>query len=321
MISQYLLAAASSGYNRYHIFGLNDQGEVTLLRWNGEWHRNNLGKPSGDAKPFAGGLTATSWGRKNRYDVFGVASDGSITQLWWDCKWHWSNLGKPEDHNLAPFTKSTRLTSASWGSNRVDVFGVADDGNITQIWWDGQWHWSNLGKAPEGVSPFTGTIAACSWGEGRYDIFGVGLHDKITQLYWNGAQWIWANLGKSPQEIPSLIAHSVTATSLGENRIDVFVLTSGHTVARLFWDGAWHWSQTPGANPENFFLTQISAASWGKKQIDIFGISHNFHYLQHWWNGEWHWSDLGECDNIGGSGIKHSQPYRISFPEISMLKI
>src|SRR5918996_1202512 len=85
------------------------------------------------------------------------------------------------------------LTAASWGEGRYDVFGLGQSGNVLQLWFDGSWHWSNLGNGFSG-DRFVGPLTAASWGEGRYDVFGLGQSGNVLQLWFDGS-WHWSNLG------------------------------------------------------------------------------------------------------------------------------
>lgn len=188
--------AASWGPWRVDVFMMSATGHV-LQRWyDGTWHWSDLGKPPANVGggAFDGGqLTATSWG-PNRYDVFGIGANGNIIQLWWNGRWNWYDLGKPPA-NIGGGAIWGPVTAASWGPNRVDLFGTGKNGNVVQRWFDGTWHWSDLGKPPASVGEgrIRGSLGAASWGPGRYDVFAIGGHGGIIQLWWDG-RWHWNQL-------------------------------------------------------------------------------------------------------------------------------
>jgi hypothetical protein len=88
------------------------------------------------------------------------------------------------------------LAAAAWGPRRVDVFGIGRNGNVIQLWWNGRWHWSDLGSPPSriGRGAISGSLTAASWGDGRYDVFGIGGNGHVVQRWWDG-RWHWSDLG------------------------------------------------------------------------------------------------------------------------------
>ncbi len=89
---------------------------------------------------------------------------------------------------------------ASWGQNRLDIFGLGTDGAMYHKAWDGTaWRpsltdWERLG----GV--FTSPPAVASWGQNRLDIFGLGTDGAMYHKAWDGTAWRpsltdWERLG------------------------------------------------------------------------------------------------------------------------------
>jgi phospholipase C len=183
------------------------------------------------------------------------------------------------------------LAACSWGQNRIDTFGLDSAGSVLQMYWDGAWHWANLGNRFAGTQ-FAGELTACSWGENRIDTFGLDAAGNVLQLAWDGA-WHWNNLG-SHFAGGARFAGELAACSWGKNRIDVFGLdTAGHML-HLYWDGAWHWENLGNGFAGGARLAgQLTACSWGKNRIDVFGLDAGGNVLQLWWDGAWHWNNLG----------------------------
>jgi len=293
------LAAASWGPGRVDAFGLCVDGSVGQRWWDGSWHNSNLGRPpaSVGGGAFRSTLGAGSWG-SNRYDVFGVGMNGHVIQLWWNGSWHWSDLGAPPS-SVGGGILADRLAVASWGTNRLDVFGLGVNGHISQLWWNGSWHWSDLGSPPAGVGggAFLGSpLTAASWGSGRYDVFGVGANGHVIQRWWDGS-WHWADLGAPPATVGGGGLYGpLAAASWGPNRIDVFGRGRNGNVVQLWWNGSWHWSDL-GVPPPTVgggaIRGSLTATSWGTNRYDVFAVGDNGHVVQLWWNGAWHWSDLG----------------------------
>lgn len=72
---------------------------------------------------------------------------------------------------------------ASWGSNRLDIFGRGLDQAAFHKAWDNGWHpspveWEFLGGG------FTSPLAVASWGPNRLDIFGIGLDQAMWHKAW-----------------------------------------------------------------------------------------------------------------------------------------
>ena len=89
---------------------------------------------------------------------------------------------------------------ASWGTGRLDIFGLGTDGQMYHKAWNGtEWQpspttWDALG------GEFTSAPAVASWGTGRLDIFGLGTDSQMYHKAWNGTEWLpsasaWEALG------------------------------------------------------------------------------------------------------------------------------
>lgn len=132
-------------------------------------------------------------------------------------------------------------TSACWGEDRIDVFGLNKEGEVLQLWWDRGWHWANLGNHFRGTR-FATNLAATSWGYDRIDVFGLNSSGQVLQLWWAGHGWNWSNLGNSFADEDQFVG-GVTACSWGPNRIDVFGTGESGDMLQLWWDGRrWNWS-------------------------------------------------------------------------------
>jgi len=144
-----VLASASWGEGRVDVFGIGQNGHL-IQHWfdDGTWHWTDLGAVPADVGDgnFAGPVTAASWG-EGRVDVFGIGQNGHLIQHWFDDgTWHWTDLGAvPADVGGGGFAGP--VTAASWGEGRVDVFGIGQNGHVIQHWFDGGWHWTDLGLA------------------------------------------------------------------------------------------------------------------------------------------------------------------------------
>src|SRR5579871_3437183 len=89
---------------------------------------------------------------------------------------------------------------ASWGVNRLDIFGLGTNNEMFHKAWDGrEWLHSPRGwEALGGV--FDSPPAVASWGVNRLDIFGLGTNDEMFHKAWDGREWLpspteWEALG------------------------------------------------------------------------------------------------------------------------------
>jgi hypothetical protein len=78
---------------------------------------------------------------------------------------------------------------ASWGSNRLDIFGLGTDNQMYHKAWNGtSWEPSQTDWQPLGGT-FNSPPAAVSWGSNRLDIFGLGTDNQMYHKAWNGTSW------------------------------------------------------------------------------------------------------------------------------------
>lgn len=325
-----VLAATSWGSNRYDIFGFNEKGEVLQLWFASGWAWSNLGNRFENNERFTGPLTVTSWGN-NRIDVFGLGKRGTILQLWWAGGWKWTDLSKVmptvfrEDIQL---TGSLAVTSP--GTDRIELFGLASGGNVWRFSYSSRgWQSRNLGNGFPSGERFVGSLAAVSDAPGRVHLFGLGKRGQVLQLWRSGGTdeeptWTWSDLSSTfpPEQVQ--ISGSLTASSVGRDRIDIFAQGIRGNLIRLSWNRGWTNSELEsnfpgkvrklgmlhefGENPstddyykyeprncvkDRFVGSITSVCSAGSQHVFGFGESGNI--LQMWRSNEsqpWNWSDL-----------------------------
>lgn len=109
---------------------------------------------------------------------------------------------------------------ASWGRDRLDIFGIGLDKAAFHKAWANAWYpsptnWEALGGG------FTSSLAVASWGEHRLDIFGIGLDKAMWHKAWaNGwhpGQVAWESIGGQFISRPAV-------ASWGPQRLDIFGL-------------------------------------------------------------------------------------------------
>ena len=76
-----------------------------------------------------------------------------------------------ENQSAKPIVAS--LTAVSPATDRVQLFGLDEDGEVLLVSWNGErWHWSEPAKA-SGSNGFNGQITATSMRDGSVNVFGM----------------------------------------------------------------------------------------------------------------------------------------------------
>ena len=128
--------AISWGSNRLDLFGIDvSSGELLHLYWDGsQWSTwESLGSVSDDVQ-LKGTVAATSWS-KDRIDVVVLGTDDAYYYKYWDGS-QWQPSEKEFIAKGGNFSSSP--TVASWGENRLDIYGIgADDYKLKHMTWYG----------------------------------------------------------------------------------------------------------------------------------------------------------------------------------------
>lgn len=225
-------------------------------------------------------MAACSWGA-NRYDVFSFNEKGDVLQLWWDGRWHWSTLdnGFATDPSHVQERFLGPLTATSWGPDRIDVFGLGRRGGILQLWWQGGWHWTDLGQAMPAAFPrdaaLLGPMAATAPGPGRIELFALGANGKVWRYWFDAHGWHSHDLGNGFAS-GERFTGTISAASWGPGRVDVFGLGTQGQVLQLWREGdesaAWNWSDLRDRfPPERVRIAgPLAATATAPNRIDIF---------------------------------------------------
>jgi hypothetical protein len=193
-------AAVARGHQGLDVFALNLDGKIYHNHrgfdgsgWSG-WEA-----PGGGAPPSGGVFNnppaVVSWG-PDRLDVFALGTVSAPTQPGKTVNemFHLAldgNVWLPWAARGGVFNSPPAV--ASWGPNRLDVFGVsgADNEMFHQLWDGIAWSaWSSLG------GKFTSAPAVVSWGVNRLDVFGLGTDDEMHHSAFDNNRWTgWDALG------------------------------------------------------------------------------------------------------------------------------
>lgn len=200
---------------------------------------------------------------------------------------------------IADKFRSHSLSALSWGANRIDVFAnAASSGNVSHKWWDGyQW-----GPSASTVENLGGDVAtapiAISWGKERQDIFAANLKGVLYHKFFDGYAWQPSGSDFESLSIGFDPSYTVSATTWGFDRLDVFGLGPGKDVVHKYWDG--HGWQPNGNRVESLggdFMSGPTSVSWDLNRLDLFAIEGDYvGYVYHkYWDGsQWvGWEFLG----------------------------
>jgi hypothetical protein len=246
-------------------------------------------------------VAVVSWGSR-RLDIFGLAQrDDEVRHkawangAWWPEPMGWQGLGRG--------VFKSPITVESWGSDRLDIFGVGSIRNqpfpiqmLHKAWANGEWHpspgWERLGGS------FNSPPAVASWGPNRLDIFALGRDDQMFHKAWAEGRWhpsptTWEPLGGLFNSPPAV-------ASWGPNRLDIFALGRDDQMFHKAWaEGRWHPSPTTWEPLGGLFNSPPAVASWGPNRLDIFALGRANQMLHKAWaEGRWHpspttWEPLG----------------------------
>lgn len=282
------------------------------------WHRGISPMSSSAWKDlggsFAGDPAAVSWDT-GRIDVFAVGeNDRMFHKAWSDSAWYPSATGWEDLGGKFHKVLNSPPAVASWGPDRLDVFGVGMDGGVWHRAWTGSgWYpkneWESLGGR------FCSSVAATSWGPNRLDLFGIGMDGGMWHRAWTPAGWYpqkeWQPLGGKFVGRPAVC-------SWGKGRLDVFAVGADGAMQHRAWTGS-AWSPANGwESLGGVFSSSPAACSWSANRLDVFGLGMNgsmFHRA--WGSGGWEptWRLLG--------GVFTSNPAAFAFtdPDPDVLQV
>ena len=174
--------------------------------------------------------------------------------------------------------KRNCISAASWGPNRIDVFGLGTDSKMYHLYFDGVAEVWGPSIGPEllfGHSIFTSAPTAVSWGPNRLDVFGLGTDNKVYHLFYDGVAQVWGpSIG--PEVLPGdqTFSSAPAAVCQGPKSVDVFAIGTDKKMYHKYWNaasGVWEplttWEPLGGA-----FIDSPAAVSWGPDRLDVFGL-------------------------------------------------
>lgn len=241
--------------------------------------------------------TAVSWG-EDRIDVFSLSGGDLLHQSFNGTAWLPSaNESDTIASGFLPgFGNSSDLAATSWGTDRLDVFGLAWNGSLLHKYWNGS-SWQPEGNETENLGgTLFGSPVAVSWGQDRNDVFAISQEEQIVHMSWNGtnrSEWETI-LGESSLRFST----PPTVVSWAPDRLDVFAINS--SVNASLWHTAWNGSQWLPWEDMGNNTVGVDAVSWGPGRIDLYALNQDLKYHHKFWNGtEWNpdvtgWYDKGD---------------------------
>ena len=221
---------------------------------------------------------------------------------------------------------------ASWGADRLDVFGRGPDGRLYGQFWNGT-TWSQLSVLNMSMSKMVGNPVALSYGFQKLVVFFRTVDNRLRAAVWVNSELAWGEVdfGGYIVGTPAAISwgadnidvfargtdgtlktaslHAGTLTTLwslgtekflgdpavaswGPGRLDVFVRGTDRALWTKSWDGS-QWSGYTQLGTEEF-LGDPAAVSWAYNRISVFVRGTNSHLYTKTWNGSPPWSGYRE---------------------------
>jgi len=215
--------------------------------------------------------------------------------------WHgWDNPGSGSG-----FT--TAFGACSWGTNRLDVFGIkSDDTTIYHNWvtngttWQTTWEQLTLPVAAAGAPSASANVST----NGREDVYFIGTDGNLYHKYYNTGSWSssWENIG-TPSG--TTLVGSPAATSWAAGRYDVYVRAANHTIYHVFKTsdgGSWSGWQNQGGSVTN----DLGSCAWGPNRLDGFSLGLSSGALWHqYWDGSWHPTETSWVQDLPETFVKY----------------
>ena len=158
------ISAVSWGRNRIDLIGLGRGKQILQMWWEREWHWGLLRPRFPGGQLFSGPPAMTSWG-VGHLDLVGLGPRNNLLHMQW-YPWQESDLGngfsgeetrllmadREADgfYRIQPQVVKPMFSGAISGTSsepgRIDYFGTDARGRVRQLWWQGGWHWADLGR-------------------------------------------------------------------------------------------------------------------------------------------------------------------------------
>jgi hypothetical protein len=238
-------AAVSREKNRIDVFALGLERAMWHNSWDGGAAWAGWKSLGGS---FASAPAAMSWDA-DRLDVFGVGQveESGIVRVgvMLHNSWELDSPFEPAWQSLGgSFTSPPAVVSRE--ANRLDVFGVGDDGAMWHNRSDGGVTWADWKSL--GGENFKGAPAAVAGGANRINVFGVqalvrdfSVSYQMWRNWWEGQDWQtdWEELPSLPSSGGGQLTGAPAVVAREADQLDVFGVGDGSAA----WHRAWHGNQ------------------------------------------------------------------------------
>lgn len=250
-------------------------------------------------RPNAPGAPVQSWAPYRMDLFFKKSSDNSFWHRYGDGTTWTGGTSWTEDHlypivNSQPMPFASQPIVVSWGPNRLDIVGIAQNGVLYHQWWGG----TSWGPAPppgyaayQGWQPLNlsglngvtliGNPAVTTWGTNRLDIFARDTNGALWHVWYAPSTW-------SVESILTGTSSDPAAASWGQNRLDVFAQRGGNYTHADWGGSVWSSEDHGPAKPGTSFASAPSMTSTAWNTLDIVGLGNDGNLYHQSWNS-WTW--------------------------------
>ena len=210
----------------------------------------------------------------------------------------------PKSANQLNGYGGSSISVTSWGYNRMDVYGVDDQGHIAHQYWDGYQWGPSYDKIEALGGEFTSPPTAVSDALGKMDIFQVSSNGSLVHKYYDGTAWKPSEVDFDDLGSDLDVDTVLSATANGANPLDVFgKAANNNSIYHKYWDGS-SW-QPEGDSLENLddgtteLVSGPTAVSWGPNRTDTFALDTDQKVKHQYWDGTtWlsKWESLGDAE-------------------------
>ena len=227
-----------------------------------------------------------------------IDAAGHIHQLWWNgTSWVDNDLMAGTNAPIAA-TGSSLATEVNTIANTVELYYIANDQTVKELWWNGTW---NTGS-PSGTAKAAVGSALVSLVNTVAHTVQVNYLDSaghIHQLWWNGTSWVNNDL-TSGTNTPIAATGSSLATEVNmiANTVELYYIANDQTVKELWWNGAWHTGNpSAGAAKAAVGSPLVSLVNTIAHTVQVHYIGTDDHIHELWWNGSWYTDDVNSASN------------------------
>jgi hypothetical protein len=290
--------AYTSGYSRLHAYLLSVQGNLYDCWYDGSWHLDNHGGPSG----LTGDVSVVSYwvngGTIDQEHVFVGDRWGHVWDHWWDGgNWHWTVRGNVGASIGAP--AAIAWWNASFTDHHVHVFATDVNGILWDVHTDDAgdpnpvWSTTNLGGGFRNSSVDVGQY----WGDNQVHVFvsrsDFGDLQDFTTTDGSTFQWHWrGGTGFTNLSRPGVASY----WDGNEFQIHAYVIGGDGNLYDCYTNDGQHFNFDNHSNPGTplyIWGGGPGAAVGPSNTLHVLLYSNDGHLWDHWWNGSWNWTDLG----------------------------